>query len=804
METILYDLRHAARQLAKSRGFTVGAVRTLALGIGANTAIFSVVNRLLFNPLPFLEHPDRLVAVWETGPRGNDHVETSPANFRDWKAQAKSFDHLVAHMWWTANITGGDRPERVQGFQVSPEYLTTLGIRPLLGRGFVAGEDEPGNDRVVMLSHGIWQRRFGGDPRIVGQEIPINGVPRTVVGVLPPDVRYPAPAELWAPLSFDGGTWGLRQAHFLLVTGRLAPGVSIAQAHAEMAGIAHSLSTQYPATNTDWGTNVRSLVPDVTRRIEPILLSLFVAVGFVLLIACANVANLLLARGATRGRELAVRATLGAGRGRLTRQLLTESVVLALAGGGVSVLVAIWGVGALVALVPPGQQAYLVGFNRVAVDGPVLLFTLALSLATAFVFGLAPALRASRTDLQAALQEEGRVGGSTSRHRLRRALIAAEVALALLLLVGAGLTLRSFRHLLDTSPGFDVDGIALTSVALPGSKYPDGSAVARFYRDLLERVDAIPGVTAAGAGNVTPLCQCNQTTSFEIEGAPPFPPGEGPDVGWRIITPGYFAALGVPLREGRAFDAADNASARRVVIVNQTLARRYFPDGAVGRRMVLSGDSTPSEIVGVLSDLRHDGPARLPLPELYVSAAQYPAGEMNLVVRTTSSPAGMLPTLRAEVQRLDPDQPVFNQRTMRDVFDLVVGTHRLALRLLGALGVLALALAAVGIYGVLVQLVAERTREIGIRVALGSDPPAVRRLVLRQGMVPVAWGLVVGLLAALGLTRALASQLVGVSAAEPLTLATVASLLATVALAACYLPARRATSVDPMVALRTE
>jgi putative ABC transport system permease protein len=739
METILQDLRHATRQLAKSRGFAVVAVLTLALGIGANSAIFSVVNRLLFNPLPFLEHPDRLVAVWEAGPRGNDHTEASPANFRDWKRQARSFDHLVAHLWWTANLTGGDRPERVQGFMVSPDYFTTLGVRPLLGRGFVAGEDESGHDRVVVLSHGIWQRRFGGDPRIVGQEIPINGIPRTVVGVLPPDVRYPAPAELWAPLSFEAETWGLRQSHFLLVTGRLAPGVSIAQAHAELAGIARSLSTQYPAS-TDWGTNVRSLIPDVTRQVEPILLSLFAAVGFVLLIACANVANLLLARGAARGRELAVRATLGAGRGRLTRQLLTESVVLALAGGGVSILVAIWGVGALVALVPSGQQPFLVGFNRVAVDGPVLLFTLALSLATALVFGLAPALRASRTDLQAALQEEGRAAGSRPRHRLRRALIAAEVALALLLLVGAGLTLRSFQHLLGTSPGFDVDGIALTSVSLPGSKYGDDAAVAGFYRDLLDRVDAIPGVSAAGAVNVTPLCQCNQTTSFQIEGAPPFPPGEGPDVGWRVVTPGSFAALGVPLHEGRPFDATDNAAARRVAIVNQTLARRYFPNGAVGRRLLLSANGPPVEIVGVLSDLRHDGPARLPQPELYVPAAQMPAPEMNLVVRTTSSPAGMLPTLRAEVQRLDPDQPVFDQRTMRDVFDLVVGPHRLALRLLGALGALALALAAVGIYGVLVQLVAERTREIGIRVALGSDPPAVRRLVLRQGMVPVAWG----------------------------------------------------------------
>ncbi|MGH7338185.1 MAG: ABC transporter permease, partial [Myxococcota bacterium] len=364
--------------------------------------------------------------------------------------------------------------------------------------------------------------------------------------------------------------------------------------------------------------------------------------------------------------------------------------------------------------------------------------------------------------------------------------------------------LRSFQHLLGTSPGFDVDGIALTSVSLPGSRYADNASVAGFYRDLLDRVATIPGVRAAGAVNVTPLCQCNQTSSFQIEGAPPFPSGEGPDVGWRVVTPGYFAALGVPLREGRAFDAADNAAGRPVAIVNETLARRYFPDGAVGRRLLLTPDTPPVEIVGVLSDLRHDGPARLPQPELYIPAAQIPAREMNLVVRTTSSPAGMLPTLRAEVQRLDPDQPVFDQRTMRDVFDLVVGPHRLALRLLGALGVLALALAAVGIYGVLVQLVAERTREIGIRVALGSDPPAVQRLVLRQGMVPVAWGLVVGLLAALGLTRALASQLVGVSPAEPLTLASVAALLATVALVACYFPARRATSVDPMVALRTE
>ncbi|MGH7613069.1 MAG: ABC transporter permease [Gemmatimonadales bacterium] len=803
MDTFVQDLRYAVRQLAKSPGFTTVAVLTLALGIGANTAIFSVVNRLLFNPLPFLEQPDRLVAVWETDPRGNDHSEASPANFRDWKRQARSFDHMVAHIWWTANLTGGDRPERVQGFLVSPDYFTTLGIRPLLGRGFVAGEGEPGRDRVVVLSHGIWQRRFGGDPRIVGQAIPINGIPRMVVGVLPPDVRYPAAAELWGPLSLEAEEWEIRIAHFLLVTGRLAPGVTVTQAHDELAGIARGLATEYPASNTDQGTYVRSLIPDVTRQLEPILLSLFVAVGFVLLIACANVANLLLARGATRGRELAVRATLGASRPRLTRQLLTESVVLALAGGGIGVLVAIWGVGALVALVPLGQQPYLNGFNRVAVDGPVLLFTLGLSLATAFGFGLAPALRASRTDLQAALQEEGRAAGSRPRHRLRRALIAAEVALALLLLVGAGLTLRSFRHLLDTSPGFDVDGIALTNVSLPGSKYSDDVAVAGFYRHLLDQVAGIPGVHASGAVNITPLCRCNQTTSFEIEGAPPFAPGEGPDVGWRVVTPGYFAALGVPLREGRAFDAADNAATRRVAIVNQALARRYFPDGAIGRRLLLTGDSSPIEIVGLLSDLRHDGPARLPQPEVYLPAAQIAAREMVLVARTTY-PAGVLPALRAEVQRLDPDQPVFDQRTMRDVFDLVVGPHRLALRLLAALGALALALAAVGIYGVLGQLVAERTREIGIRVALGSDPPAVRRLVLRQGMVPVAWGVAIGLLAALGLTRALASQLVGVSPAEPVTLAIVALLLGTVALAACYVPVRRATSVDPMVALRND
>ena len=806
---MLQDLRYALRALAANPAFTAVAVGTLALGIGANTSIFTAVHHLLFRPYPFLENSSRLAAVWEVGPRGFDHNEVTPADLKDWRANLKSFDHLASHVWWTGNVTGGERPERIQGFQVSADYFETLGLRPALGRTFTAGEDEPGHDRLVVLSWGLWKRRFGGDSAVLGTVVTINGIPRTIIGVMPDGVRYPAPAEMWAPWAPPAETWTQRQAHYLLVTGRLAPGRTIEQARAELATLSAALAAQYPETNRNWSSNVRPLVRDTARQIEPMLAVLMAAVGFVLLIVCANVANLMLARATGRGRELGIRVALGASRGRIVRLVLVESLVLALAGGLGGVLVGLFGVDLFTSLVPADYRRMIAGFQHLTVNGTVLAFSAGLSIASALLFGLVPALRAARG---VGGEESLRRGGTTSgreRHRLRRVLVGAEVALALLLLIGAGLTLRTFRHLGSLYPGFDVEGVALTSLALPGRGYPEAPDAVRFYSRLVERVATLPGVVAAGAANIVPLCGCNQTSGFSIIGAPPYPPGEGPEMDWRVITPGYFAALRVPVVGGRDFTSADGPDAPPVAIVNETLSRRWFPDGgALGRRLRVDGDTTRAvEVVGIVGDVRHSGLTQLAPPEMYLPAAQRPAWEMTVVARAAggeqAAPA-LLPALRAAVLEIDPNQPVYDQQTMGNLLELSMVQYRFSLRLLGALGLVALVLAGVGIYGVIAQLVAERTREIGIRIALGGDQRSVQGLVVRQGMMPAALGIGTGLLLAPALTLLVRRMLVGVSPNDPLTFATVAVLLLGVALAACYLPARRAARVDPMIALRAE
>jgi putative ABC transport system permease protein len=804
IDTLVQDAKYALRSLARSPGFTLVAVLTLAIGIGANSAVFSGVYSLLFNPLPFIDG-SRAVAVWEVMPQGNnDHNEVSPANFWDFRAAATgSFDNLVAHQWWPANLTGGLEPERVQGFRVSPDFFQALGIEPLLGRTFAPGEDQVVPPRVVVLSYGLWQRRFGGDRAIIGRAIPVNGIDRTVIGVLPRAVAYPAPGDLWAPLAMDSTGWENRRAHYLLVTGRLKPGATAAGAQAELALIAARLGTTYPESNAGRSVNVQPLERDVARMLQPILLTLFAAVAFVLLIACVNVANLLLARGTRRRRELALRAALGAQRQRLVRQLLTESAVLAVAGAALGVLVAAWGANLLTGLVPQEHQRFLAGFDRIGINGPVLAFTALAALATTLVFGLLPAVRSARGEVHEALQEGERSGGSPTRHRLRRALVAAEVALALVLLVAAGLMFRSMQHLLATSPGFDPDGVALTTVVLPGQRYDADGRAEGFYRDLLERLNALPGVRAAGAASVTPLCQCNQTTSFQIVGQEPFRRGAEPDVGFRVVSPAYFAALDVPIVTGRGFAATDDARAPAVVVVNQTLERRWFPQGAVGRRMRVAGDTAGALIVGVVADFRHAGPAQPPGPELYLPMGLLPRLEMTIAVRG-ADPVALLPQIRAAVRAIDGDQPVSDQRTMRAALNATVGPQRLSQRLLGALGIIALVLAGVGIYAVIAQLVAERTREIGIRVALGSDRGAVLALVLRQGLTPAAWGVGIGAVAAFGTSQLLRRQLFGVQPGDPLTIVVVSVALFLVAALASYAPAYRATRVDPMVALRTE
>lgn len=801
--SITQDVRYALRGLLRAPGFTLVAILTLAVAIGATSAVFSAVYSLLFDPLPSVDG-SRVVAVWEVAPRGNDHNEVSPANFRDLRdAGTGSFQNLVAHAWWPANLTGGVEPERVQGFRVSPDFFQALGIAPLLGRGFTADEDKTTPSKVVMLSYGLWQRRFGGDSGIVGRTIPVNGIERTVVGVLPRGVNYPAPGDIWTPLAMDSAGWESRGAHYLLVTGRLTPAATVERAQAELATIAGRLREAYPETNTGRGINVQPLEKDIGRQLQPVLLTLFAAVAFVLLIACVNVANLLLARGTGRRRELALRAALGARRARLVRQLLTESAVLAIIGAGVGALVAGWGVGLLTGLVAPEHRRFLSGFDQIGINGPVLLFTAATALVTTLVFGLLPALRSAGFDVHMALQEGERSGGSHTRHRLRRALVAAEVALALVLLVSAGLMFRSMKNLLATSPGFEPDGIALTSIVLPASRYETPAKAGAFFEDLLTRLGALPGVRAAGAASITPLCMCNNTTSFGIVGAEPFRPGEEPDVGWRVVTSAYFAVLDVPMVTGRGIVPTDDQRAPRVVVVNQTLARRYFPDGAVGRRIRFGRDTTGVAIVGVVGDIRHNGPSQPAAAELYVPMAQNLTYGMTLAVRGADATA-LLGALRATVRAVDPEQPVADQRTMRAAFTAVVGPQRLAQQLLGALGVIALLLAGVGIYAVIAQLVLERTREIGIRVALGGERGTVLALILRQGLAPAAWGVGIGTLVAIGATQLLRNQLFGVSPGDPLTIIVVAAGLFLVAMLASYAPARRASRLDPMVALRTD
>ena len=809
IDALIQDLRYALRTLAANPAFTAVAVGTVALGIGANTSIFTAVHHLLFRPYPFLESPNRLVAVWHVAPRGNDHNEVSAGDFHDWRENLKSFDHLVSHVWWTGNVTGGERPERVLGMQVSADYFEALGLRPALGRTFVAGEDTPGHDRVVLLSWGLWQRRFGGDTGVLGTVMSINGIPRTVIGVMPEGVRYPAPAEMWAPYAPPPETWTRRQSHYLLVTGRLAPGVTIDQARAEVKRLSSALAAQYPATNTNWGANVQPLVRDSARDIEPMLAVLMAAVGFVLLIACANVANLMLVRATGRGRELSIRAALGASRAAIIRLVLVEGGVLALAGGALGVVLGVFGVDLLRALVPADFRRMVPGLNRMSVNGAVLAFTAILSIASALLFALLPAVRAARGVATARDSlRSGATAGGRERHRLRRALVGTEVALALLLLIGAGLTFRTFQHLGTLPAGFETRGVALTSLALPVRTYADGPAAARFYSRLVERAATLPGVAAAGAANVVPLCGCNQTSSFNVVGEPPYPIEDRPDVDWRIITPGYFDALRVPIRGGRDFTVTDRADAPRVAIVNETLARRWFPNGAVGKRMFVEGDTTqPTEIVGIVGDMKHAGIARAALPEMFLPEAQQPAWEMTLALRTTGGDrvaTALLPALRSAVLEIDPEQPVYDQQTMQDLLSFSVLQYRFSLRLLALLGLIALVLAGVGIYGVISHLVAERTREIGIRIALGGNQGTVQRLVVRQGMSPAAIGLVTGLILAPALTTLLRGMLVGVSPHDPLTFAAVSVLLLVVALAACWLPARRAARVDPMIALRAE
>ena len=813
MQTLWQDLRYGARMIRKSPGFTAVAVIALALGIGANSAVFSIVNAVLLNPLP-LENPDRLVVLWEKVPsQGVDRNEAAVANYLDWRNQNQSFESLAIYTWWSANLgageSAGQTPERVRGFRVSANLLDTVGIKPVLGRSFQPDEDQPGKDNVAILTYGLWQRRFNGDPNIVGKSVTINSVARTVVGVLPRDVIYPRGAEVLAPLAMTPGLMSSRSSHGNLTVAKLKPGVTLAQAQADLNGIAARLEKQYPETNTGRGVGVYSIVDDSVGQVRIALVMLMCAVAFVLLIACANVANLMLARAAGRTKEFAVRLALGAGRLRIVWQLLIESVLLALLGGGLGVLLAVWGVDMLKASVPGDLVQLIPGFNHLGLNSRVLIYTLVISLLTGILFGLMPALQSSKSDLphlnEALKEGGGKASAEAGRHRLRRSLVVAEIALSLMLLAGAGLMMKSFLMLLAANPGFNPDNILTMSLTLPTAKYKEPQQRAEFYQELEHRVRALPGVETIGFISHLPLNQSNTSDSFYVEGMPTPSPGEEPSGRHRGITPDYFKVMGIRLIQGRFFSEADHAKTPKVMIVNEALAKRYWPKGdALGKRIRFTGAQDPwMEIVGVVSDVKHEMDKPMS-PDYFLPQTQDPWSTMVLVARSRIDPMALAAPIRGEVKTMDADLPVYEIRTMAEVRDRSIGHYQLGSMMFSIFACFALLLAATGIYGVTAYSVSQRTNEIGIRMALGAHGSDVLKLVIGDGMRTTLIGLVIGLLGGFGMARLLGGVMFGVGGTEWAILLGLSLFLGGVSLLACWIPARRATKVDPMIALRCE
>jgi putative ABC transport system permease protein len=806
MDSLIQDIRFGLRRLARRPALTSVVVIALALGIGANTAIFSVVNALLLNPLPYPE-PDRLAMVWMNNTRMKiDQDIHSFPNFRDYKEQNQSFERLAVYSPRSANLTGDGEPVRVVGVAATSELLPMLGVQPHLGRTFTAEEDQQGAGGVVLLGYGLWRGRFGADPEILGKSVALNGTPRTVIGVMPAGFNFPTKeTEYWIPLAAPQELAEARSAFWLYMAGRLKPGVSVERAQADMSAIAGRLAAQFPEALEGYGANVVGLHDQMVGKIRPALLVLTGAVAFVLLIACANVANLLLVSAAAREREIAIRTALGAGRWRLVRQLLTESVVLFLAGGMAGVLVAYWGLGVLLALSPPD----LPRLDDVKIDARVLAFTLCVSFVTGVLAGLVPALQSSVRELSDSLKEGGR-GATFGRvsGRLRDLLVVSEVALALVLLVGAGLMIASFVELKRVDLGFDPDRLLTMQLQLPGAKYPEPPQVAAFSDDLLGRAASAPGARSVGAITDLFLSTTPNSTIFSIEGRPDPLPTERVEVPVDSISPNFFEVVRTPLLRGRSFTDADRDGTTPVVIINETMAKRFWPgEDPVGKRMrygIGDSDIPWMTIVGVVGDMRRTGFDESVRCETFLPLAQNPARRLTIVARAEGEPASLAGVLRDQVRAVDPDQPVFAVKTVDELLGDMASQRRLTMLLFGVFAGLALLLAAVGIYGVMSYAVTQRTHEIGVRMALGAQVGDVLRLVVGKGMALALAGIAAGLAAAFALSRVMASLLYGVSATDPLTFGGVALLLGLVALLASYLPARRAARVDAMIALRYE
>jgi predicted permease len=809
VESLWQDLHYGWRALRKQPGFTLITVLTLALGIGANTAIFSVVNGVLLKPLPYRE-PERLVYWWGVQPQLKQ-APFAPADFLDYQAQNQSFEQIGAYRNMSFTLTGAAQPEQVDGRIVSANYFALLGLAPERGRAFAPEDGRAGAARVVLLEHGFWQRRFGGETKIIGQTLTLSGESATVIGVMPQGFKE-ADVDLWVnpyqivPDLSTGARddiLSVRSNVYLEVIGRLKPGVTLAQAQADISAIAARLGQQYPRTNAIRGVRLVSLHESIVGDVQPLLLALLGAVALVLLIACANVANLALARASTRGRELAVRAALGAGRGRIIRLLLTESVLLAVVGGLFGLGLAVLGVDWLIAFSPTD----LPRLSEIGLDRRVLGFTFLVSLLTGVVCGLLPALAASAVNLNEALKEGGRSAGNTSRQRARSVLVIAEVALALVVLLGTGLLVKSFARLQAVEPGFDPTNLTTLLVWLKETKYVE-SAAARiaFVNELGARLERLPGIEAVALANDLPMRGVDATSYPIIEGRPLSEPHERIGVGRHTVKAGYFQALGIPLRTGRALTEQDNEQAPLVMVVNETAARLLWPgENPVGKRLKFGKPEYPwTEVVGVVGDVKHAGLHEPAGPQVYGPYSQAAWPTLRIAVRSKLDAAAVGAAVRREVQGLDPNQPVSYVKTMTEVMAEAVAPRRSALALFSLFAVVALLLACIGLYAVMSHDVTRRTSEIGIRMALGAQKGAVLRLIVGQGMKLAGIGVVIGLGGALALTRWMKTLLFGVSTTDPTTFIVIALLLIAVALLACWLPARRATQVDPLVALRSE
>ena len=806
---MLNDLVYALRSIAKTPLFYAVATLTLALGIGANAAIFTVVNAVLLRPLPYPQ-PDRLMMVWTYNPRqGFDKDVGTYPNFEDWRRSSTSFARMSAYFGASVTLTGSGDPTQIRGGRVTPDFFDTLGVAPARGRAFAAANGQAGGERVVILAHGLWTRRFGADPSIIGRTIVLNGVSHEVLGVMPESFAHPEDAEFWVPLAPVGQferLFSARGSYWLTIIGRLKPGITREAAQSEMDAIAARLEKEYPS-NAGIGIRLVPLHEEIVGDVKRPLIILLGAVCFVLLIACANVANLLLTRAASRQRELAIRAALGAGRRRLLRQMLTESLLLGLIGGAAGLLVAAW----CTELLQTWAPADLPRLANIAVDRQVIAYALGASLLTGLLFGIVPALHAARRDSGAHLKEGGRTGSDGARgRRVRAALAIGELAVALVLLVGAGLLVRSVIALNSQDPGFASTGVLTLRLDLPRAKYMTPERVAAFYEQLIERLSALPGVEASGAGSSLLLSRLPNSSTINIEGRPPSPAdAQNIPVPYDSVTPGYFATLQIPLRRGRMFTGADAPRAQEVALVNESFVRRFFPnEDPLGRRVTFGNPTRPDNqwqtIVGVVADTRRGGFEREPWAEVYFPMQQAPNSRMFVFLRTAGDPAALAGAAQAAVWALDRDQAIAGIRTVGDLLAQAQANRRFTTLLLGVFAAVALVLAAIGVYGVLAYATAQRTQEIGIRMALGADRGAILRMVFASGARIAAVGLGIGIAGALALTQVLSGLLFGVSAHDPLTFLVVPGALLAVALAACWIPARRAIRVEPVIALRGE